>query len=98
MTVVDSERFIAADGTPQLTFRESRGIHPSVTREMFDRIPRYHWPKCDTCGRLIEKMRLHDEKHRDGTLSVAGNRTDPQGIAATDRRLRSRGHRRRQSR
>ncbi len=76
----------APDGTPYLTFDESRRTYwqTDVTRERYDRDPKLRWPKCDICGRSIARMREHLVAHRAGTLDKRGVNTDPQ------QRLRSR--------
>ena len=76
----------APDGTPYLTFDESRRTYwqTDVTRERYERDPKLRWPKCDICGRSIARMREHLVAHQAGTLDERGVNTDPQ------QRLRSR--------
>ena len=76
----------APDGTPYLTFEESRRTYwqTDVTRERYEREAKLRWPKCDVCGRSIARLREHLAAHQAGALDVRGVNTDP------ERRTRSR--------
>lgn len=53
----DRGRTLARDGTPQLTYPESRLAHPELdSRSKFDAKPLYAWPMCDLCQRYIAQM------------------------------------------
>ncbi|HEX9496459.1 MAG TPA: hypothetical protein VGA38_11940 [Candidatus Limnocylindria bacterium] len=77
------------DGTPYLTFEESRRTYwqTDVTRERYEREPKLRWPKCDICGRSIARMRDHLVAHRDGKLDDRGINTDPQQRTRSRRRV-----------
>lgn len=79
----------APDGTPYLTFEESRRTYwqTDVTRERYEREPKLRWPKCETCGRSIARMREHTVAHRDGKLDERGINTDPQQRVRSRRRV-----------
>ncbi len=80
----------SADGTPYLTFEESRRTYrqTEVTRERYDREPKLRWPKCDICGRSIAQMKEHRRKHAAKLISDAGISTEPEQIARSRRRVR----------
>lgn len=73
----------AGDGTPYLTFEESRRTYrqTEVTRERYDREPKLRWRKCDVCGRSIANMNDHRREHAAGRLSDRGIRTRRHGSA-----------------
>ena len=80
----------AADGTPYLTFEQSRRTYRQmdVTRERYDREPKLRWPKCDICGRSIANMKDHRQKHSAKLIDEAGLSTDPAQIERSRRRVR----------
>lgn len=80
----------AADGTPYLTFDESRRTYrqTEVTRERYHREPKLRWPKCDICGRSIAQLKEHREKHAAKLIDDSGISTDPEQIARSRRRVR----------
>ncbi len=80
----------ASDGTPYLTFEESRRTYrqTEVTRERYDREPKLRWPKCEICGRSIAQMKEHRRKHAASLLNEAGISQDPEQIARSRRRVR----------
>lgn len=80
----------ASDGTPYLTFEESRRTYrqTEVTRERYDREPKLRWAKCEICGRSIAQMKEHRRKHAGNVLNDAGISTDPEQIARSRRRVR----------
>jgi hypothetical protein len=80
----------ASDGTPYLTFEESRRIYrqTDVTRERYEREPKLRWPKCEICGRSIARMKEHRRKHATGVFDEAGVSTDPLQVARSRRRVR----------
>ncbi len=92
-----AKRERAGDGTPKFTHAESRVAHPRtrLTKTRYDREQFFHWPMCALCGRFIEEMYEHLEKHEAGLLDARGQRTDAAGRRATARRLASRGLQRR---
>lgn len=79
----------APDGTPYLTFEESKRIYQQtdVTRERFEREAKLRWPKCGVCGRSIARMRDHLTAHQAGLLDERGVRTDPEQRARSSRRV-----------
>jgi len=79
----------APDGTPYLTFDESRRTYwqTDVTRERYEGDPKLRWPKCDICGRSIARMREHLAAHQAGTLDERGVNTDPQQRIRSRRRV-----------
>jgi len=79
----------APDGTPYLTFEESRRTYwqTDVTRERYDREPKLRWPKCETCGRSIARMREHVAAHRSGTLDARGVHTGTEQKSMSRRRV-----------
>ena len=79
----------APDGTPYLTFEESRRTYwqTDVTRERYEREAKLRWPKCDICGRSIARMREHLAAHQSGTLDERGVNTDPQQRTRSRRRV-----------
>lgn len=79
----------APDGTPYLTFEESRRTYwqTDVTRERYDHDPKLRWPKCEVCGRSIARMRDHLAAHQAGTLDERGVNTDPEQRARSRRRV-----------
>jgi bifunctional DNA-binding transcriptional regulator/antitoxin component of YhaV-PrlF toxin-antitoxin module len=68
----------ASDGTPYLTFEESRRAHPGIdlTRQRYDAEPWLRWPACEICGRRLARLHEHAAKHRDGLLDATGEHTD----------------------
>ena len=80
---------LAPDGTPYLTFEESRRTYwqTDVTRERFENDPKLRWPKCEICGRSIARMREHLVAHRDGRLDDRGVNTDPKQRTRSRRRV-----------
>lgn len=80
----------ASDGTPYLTFEESRRTYrqTEVTRERYDHEPKLRWPKCEICGRSIAQMKEHRRKHAASLLNEAGISQDPEQIARSRRRVR----------
>ena len=80
----------ASDGTPYLTFDESRRTYrqTEVTRERYDREPKLRWPKCDICGRSIAQMKEHRQKHAAKVINDSGISTDPAQIERSRRRVR----------
>ena len=80
----------ASDGTPYLTFDESRRTYrqTDVTRERYDREPKLRWPKCEICGRSIAQMKEHRRKHAAHLLNDAGISTDPEQVGRSRRRVR----------
>jgi len=80
---------VAPDGTPYLTFEESRRTYwqTDVTRERYEREAKLRWPKCDICGRSIARMREHLAAHLSGTLDERGVNTDPQQRTRSRRRV-----------
>jgi hypothetical protein len=80
----------ASDGTPYLTFEESRRTYrqTDVTRERYDREPKLRWPKCEICGRSIAQMKEHQQKHKLGLMTESGVSTDPEQIKRSRRRVR----------
>jgi len=80
----------APDGTPYLTFEESRRVYKQtdLTRERYDREPKLRWPKCETCGRSIANMREHRQKHKQNVLTAQGISTDPTQIKRSRVRVR----------
>ena len=82
-------RAAAPDGTPYLTFEESRRTYwqTDVTRERYEREAKLRWPKCAICGRSIARMREHLAAHRSGTLNDRGVNTDPQQRTRSRRRV-----------
>lgn len=82
----------APDGTPYLTFEESRRTYwqTDVTRERYEREAKLRWPKCDVCGRSIARMRDHQAAHRAGKLDQRGSSTDPTQRARSRRRVEKR--------
>jgi bifunctional DNA-binding transcriptional regulator/antitoxin component of YhaV-PrlF toxin-antitoxin module len=79
----------APDGTPYLTFEESRRTYwqTEVTRERYEREPKLRWPKCTICGRSIARMREHLDAHDAGKLDERGVNIDPQQRARSQRRV-----------
>lgn len=79
----------APDGTPYLTFEESRRTYQQtdVTRERYEREAKLRWPKCGICGRSIARMRDHLTAHQAGLLNERGIRTDPEQRARSGRRV-----------
>ena len=69
----------APDGTPYLTFEESKRVYwqTDVTRERYERQPKLRWPKCEVCGRSIARLNEHRAAHRAGLLTDQGISTDP---------------------
>jgi len=82
----------ASDGTPYLTFDESRRTYrqTEVTRERYEREPKLRWPKCDVCGRSVANMTEHRRKHAVGRLSDRGIRTDPEHVGRSRAGVRKR--------
>jgi len=82
----------APDGTPYLTFEESRRTYwqTDVTRERYEREAKLRWPKCEVCGRSIARMRDHQAAHRAGKLDQRGSSTDPTQRARSRRRVEKR--------
>lgn len=80
----------AADGTPYLSFEESRRVYrqTEVTRERYDREAKLRWPKCEICGRSIAKMREHRRKHAAKLMTDKGISNDPRQIARSRQRVR----------
>jgi bifunctional DNA-binding transcriptional regulator/antitoxin component of YhaV-PrlF toxin-antitoxin module len=80
---------VAQDGTPYLTFEESRRTYwqTEVTRERYEREPKLRWPKCDICGRSIARMREHQLAHQSRKLDERGVNTDPQQRTRSRRRV-----------
>lgn len=80
----------ASDGTRFLTFAESQRVHrqTDLTRQMYDADPFYRWPRCETCGRFIARMNEHRKRHRDGSLSERGLRTDETQRRRSESRVR----------
>ena len=80
----------ASDGTPYLTFDESRRtyLQTDVTRERYEREPKLRWPKCEICGRSIANMKGHRRKHGKNLLTQAGISTDPEQMARSRTRVR----------
>ena len=79
----------APDGTPYLTFDESRRTYwqTDVTRERYASEAKLRWPKCEICGRSIARMREHLAAHEAGTLDVRGVNTDPEQRKLSRRRV-----------
>lgn len=79
----------APDGTPYLTFDESRRTYwqTDVTRERYASDAKLRWPKCEICGRSIARMRDHLAAHEAGTLDVRGVNTDPEQCKLSRRRV-----------
>ena len=79
----------APDGTPYLTFEESRRTYQQtdVTPERYERDAKLRWPKCGICGRSIARMRDHLTAHQAGVLNERGVRTDPEQRARSGRRV-----------
>lgn len=82
-------REVAPDGTPYLSFEESRRTYQQtdVTRERYEREAKLRWPKCSVCGRSIARMRDHLAAHKAGLLNERGVRTDPEQRARSGRRV-----------
>ncbi|HET7700508.1 MAG TPA: hypothetical protein VFM06_06540 [Candidatus Limnocylindria bacterium] len=80
----------ASDGTPYLTFEESRRTYrrTEVTRERYDREPKLRWPKCEICGRSIARMKDHRRKHAANVMDDKGVSTDPEQVERSRRRVR----------
>lgn len=91
----------ASDGTPYLTFEESKRTYrqSDVTQERYEREPKLRWPKCDICGRSIARMNEHRRKHVAKIIDETGISRDPEQIARSRRRVlkwrAARGSRRR---
>ncbi|HLZ47874.1 MAG TPA: hypothetical protein VKR80_04415 [Candidatus Limnocylindria bacterium] len=79
----------APDGTPYLTFKESRRTYwqTDVTRDRYEREPKLRWPKCAICGRSIARMRDHLAAHESGTLDERGVNTDARQRARSRQRV-----------
>jgi hypothetical protein len=86
----DSDPGRASDGTPYLTFEESKRTYrqSDVTRERYEKEPKLRWPKCDICGRSIANMKDHKRKHAKSVLTDAGISTDPEQVRRTRQRVR----------
>ena len=80
----------ARDGTPYLSFEESRRIYrqTEVTRERYDREPKLRWPKCAICGRSIANMREHRARHAAGRFNRVGVSTESAQVARSRKRVR----------
>ena len=92
MRATGLDREFEADGTPQLTFNESRAAHPdtNLTRDRYQRESFFKRPKCELCARFMARMFKHLEEHESGLIDDGGVRTDSRGIASKKRRLSSR--------
>ena len=79
----------APDGTPYLTFEESRRTYwqTDVTRERYEREAKLRWPKCGICGRSIARMHEHLAAHAAGRLDEHGVNTDPKQRTRSRRRV-----------
>ena len=80
---------VAPDGTPYLTFDESRRTYwqTDVTRDRYEREAKLRWPKCRICGRSIARMRDHVVAHEAGALDDRGVNTDPKQRTRSRRRV-----------
>ncbi|HET8567539.1 MAG TPA: AbrB/MazE/SpoVT family DNA-binding domain-containing protein [Candidatus Limnocylindria bacterium] len=87
----DADAGAAADGTPYLTFEQSKRVYwqTEVTPERYAREPKLRWQKCDLpgCRRSIAKMREHRAAHASGLLDERGDRTDAAQVARTRSRV-----------
>lgn len=79
----------APDGTPYLTFEESKRVYrqTDVTRERYERDPKLRWPKCEICGRSIARMNDHRAAHGAGLLTEKGINTDPRQMKRSKERV-----------
>lgn len=77
----------AADGTRFLPYDKARRIHPKLTRDQYEREPKWRWPRCGICGRLIARINEHTAMHREGRLDERGLRRDPEQVARSRARV-----------
>lgn len=79
----------AADGTPYLTFEESKRAYrqTEVSRERYESEPKLRWPKCGICGRSIARMSEHRVAHERGVIDGHGIHRSPQQMARSAARV-----------